>query len=86
MFGIGAVELVILLALVLLLFGAPILTFLFGYALGKKRSSTSEEPLRPQPAPEPSPKPQPAPEPSVPQEPQPPLTAQSAPEEQPADE
>lgn len=54
MFGMGVSELVIVVFIVLVLFGAPVLTFLLGYTLGKKSSvtprpptsapSTSEEP------------------------------------------
>lgn len=38
MYGIGAVELLILIALALVLFGAPVLTFIVGYAMGKRSS------------------------------------------------
>lgn len=39
MFGIGPTELVLIAAIALLLFGAPVLTFIFGYALGKKKAA-----------------------------------------------
>ena len=38
MYGIGAVELFILIGLALVLFGAPVLTFIMGYAMGKRSS------------------------------------------------
>jgi len=38
MFGIGGVELLLLIAIAVVLFGAPVLTFLAGYALGRKRT------------------------------------------------
>ena len=38
MYGIGAVELIILIALAVVLFGAPVLTFIMGYAMGKRSS------------------------------------------------
>jgi len=38
MFGIGGVELLVLIAIAVVLFGAPVLTFLAGYALGRKRA------------------------------------------------
>lgn len=54
MFGVGAVELLILIAIAVILFGAPILTFLVGYALGKKQAgsepTSSEESPTPSPA------------------------------------
>lgn len=36
--GIGAQEILIIGAIVVLLFGAPILTFLLGYMVGRKRA------------------------------------------------
>jgi Sec-independent protein translocase protein TatA len=36
--GIGAQEILIIGVIVVLLFGAPILTFLLGYVVGRKRS------------------------------------------------
>ncbi len=35
--GIGSVELVIIVIIALVLFGAPVLTFILGYSLGKKK-------------------------------------------------
>ncbi len=37
----GVAELLILIAIALILFGAPVLTFLVGYALGKKRAGSA---------------------------------------------
>ncbi len=37
--GIGAQETVIILVIIVLLFGAPILTFFFGYMLGRKQGA-----------------------------------------------
>lgn len=52
MLGIGATELVIIIAIALVLFGAPVLTFLMGYSLGRKASAPGPrdpaEPTRPE--------------------------------------
>jgi hypothetical protein len=41
--SIGGLELLVLIAIALVLFGAPVLTFLMGYALGKKQTGAADE-------------------------------------------
>ncbi len=41
--GIGSAELLLIALIALVLFGAPVLTFILGYALGKKRSTSVTE-------------------------------------------
>jgi Sec-independent protein translocase protein TatA len=57
--GIGAQETVIILVIVVVLFGAPILTFFFGYMLGRRQgadrsaqSSSPQAPIPPQETPD----------------------------------
>jgi len=52
-FGVGAAELLILIAIAVILFGAPVLTFLIGYTLGKKKagSEPADHSAAPAPAP-----------------------------------
>jgi Sec-independent protein translocase protein TatA len=40
MLGVGAAEILILIAIAVLLFGAPVLTFIVGYSLGKKKAGS----------------------------------------------
>jgi cytochrome c oxidase assembly factor CtaG len=40
----GATEILIILAIVLLLFGAPVLTFLLGYTVGRRRAQSPPSP------------------------------------------
>jgi Sec-independent protein translocase protein TatA len=46
MFGMGIIELLIIIAILVVLFGAPVLTFLLGYSVGR-RSSRSEAEIAP---------------------------------------
>lgn len=43
MFGFGVTEILIIIGIVLLLFGGPILTFLIGFAMGRKSGEASAE-------------------------------------------
>jgi len=40
--SIGGLELLVLIAIAVVLFGAPVLTFLMGYALGKKKAEPTD--------------------------------------------
>ncbi len=54
MYGIGAVELLILIAVAVVLFGAPVLTFIMGYSMGKKSTEpqqTASDSDSPEPGP-----------------------------------
>jgi len=43
MLGLGASELLVIIVIALVLFGAPVLTFLAGYALGRKKAQASSD-------------------------------------------
>jgi hypothetical protein len=70
MAGVGPIELIVVLIIVVALFGPTLIAFWLGYTVGKRRS---------QPAPPPQPQP---PAPAAPETP----TEQASPAEEPADE
>jgi hypothetical protein len=45
--GIGAQETVIIFVIIVVLFGAPILTFFFGYMLGRRQGAGPATPATP---------------------------------------
>ncbi len=73
MSGIGLPELLVIMLVVALLFGAPILTFFMGYVVGKNRAAKTDLAPAPGSAPEPASAPVSAPRPkdapSTPEEP-----------------
>ena len=46
MTSFGPLELLIIIAIAALLFGAPIVTFLLGYGLGQRRAAAEKPPTR----------------------------------------
>ena len=46
MTGFGPIELIIVVAIAALLFGAPVITFLLGYGLGRKKAAAENPSTR----------------------------------------
>jgi len=53
-YGVGAAEILIILAIVVLLFGPTVVAFFAGYALGQKRGSAPAAPTPPSAGPQPA--------------------------------
>jgi len=46
MSGVGPLEILIVVAIAALIFGAPVVTFLLGYGLGRRKADAAEPPER----------------------------------------